>query len=282
VRLGRYIHERLPDAHIMFHDAGAIAYYGDTPVYDMLGLVTNHQAHVANHGPGSRFEFLESMPAEARPTHFAYYPGWMGQGEFFGEVLVRTPLRPAFHARRLIGDFDMQLIVANWDRAHTAERPTTIEPGWRVVDRVDVADIASEQAHRWNGALGRRRFADPTARWSLFHKDVQPTLLADGGRTIRARSERFETRVDPSKPIWVVMRTGGKPSYPFHEQITKPVEVVLHGADGAELSRALLPVPSGTFVEIAFDLRSARPDLTIVTRASGPYRVFHWFILQPE
>jgi len=40
----------------------------------MLGLVTNHQAGIANHGPGARFEFLESLPPEQRPTHFAYYP----------------------------------------------------------------------------------------------------------------------------------------------------------------------------------------------------------------
>nr|MDQ3300320.1 hypothetical protein [Myxococcota bacterium] len=60
VTLGRYVHKKLPDASLMFHDAGAVAYYGDTRVYDMLGLVTNYQAGIANHGPGSRFEFLES------------------------------------------------------------------------------------------------------------------------------------------------------------------------------------------------------------------------------
>jgi len=71
VTIGRYLHDKLPGASVMFHDAGAIAYYGDTRVYDMLGLVTNHQADIANNGPGSRFEFLESLPPEQRPTHFA-------------------------------------------------------------------------------------------------------------------------------------------------------------------------------------------------------------------
>ena len=65
VAVGRYVHRKLPDAHVMFHDAGAIAYYGDGRVYDMLGLVTNHQAGIANHGPGARFEFLESLPRGA-------------------------------------------------------------------------------------------------------------------------------------------------------------------------------------------------------------------------
>ena len=282
VTLGRYIRDHLPTAYVMFHDAGAIAYYGDTPVYDMLGLVTNNQAHVANNGPGSRFEFLESLPVESRPTHFAYYPGWMGQGEFFGDVLLRTPLGRAFHRRRLIGDYDMQLIVANWDRAHTAEQPLAIEPGWRVVDRIDIADVVSEDAHRWSGNLGRRRFGDPTARWSVFHKDEQGSrLLLDAGRTIRGGAERFTTTIDPTKPVRVVMRSGGKPSYPFHETIAKPNTIRLYGKDDRELASSLLPAPAGTFVEVAFELRPDAANLELRTKADGPYRVFHWFVLQP-
>ncbi|HEU4612163.1 MAG TPA: hypothetical protein VFS15_08800 [Kofleriaceae bacterium] len=282
VRIGHYIHDHLPDARIMFHDAGAVAYYGDRPVYDMLGLVTNHQANVANNGPGSRFEFLESLPPEDRPTHFAYYPGWMGQGEFFGDVVLRTPLGPPFHSRRLIGDYDMQLIVASWDHVHTAERPLEVQPGWNIVDRIDVADVASEAAHGWHGGMGRRRFGDPTARWSVFHKDQQPALLLDGGRTIRAGSERFRTHVDPAKPVRIVMRTGGKIAYPFHEAITAPVELVLRDANGVELGRATLPPPSGTFAEVTFEFRTSNRALEIVTQAARPYRVFHWFVLQPD
>jgi len=74
------------------HDAGAIAYYGDGRVYDMLGLITNHQAGIANNGPGARFEFLESLPPEQRFSHFAYYPGWLGTTELFGEVLLHLAM----------------------------------------------------------------------------------------------------------------------------------------------------------------------------------------------
>jgi hypothetical protein len=281
VKIGRYIRDRLPESRIMFHDAGAVAYYGDRPVYDMLGLVTNKQAHVANNGPGSRFEFLESLPPDDRPTHFAYYPGWMGQAEFFGEVIMKTPLRPGFHKRRIIGDYDMQLIVANWDHVGTGERPMSIESGWSVVDRIDVAHIASEKAHRWSGNMGRRGFGNPTARWSVFHRDDLPSLLLDGGRTIRGGTERFTTRIDPSKPVRVVMRTGAKQSYNFHEAITKPVELALQSG-GAQLAKATLPAPTGAFTEVSFDFKTDKRELEIVTRASGVYRVFHWFILQPN
>ena len=278
VTIGRYLHEHLPGAYVMFHDAGAIAYYGDTRVYDMLGLVTNHQARVANNGPGSRFEFLESLPVAERPTHFAYYPSWMGQSEFFGDVVLHTRVTAGFERRRMIGDYDMQLIAAKWDRVHTAEQPLTVEAGWNVVDRIDVADIASEDAHHWSGALGRRRFAEPSARWSIVHQDAE---RVDGGRTIRGGTESFTTTVDPTKPVRVVMRSGGDTAYPYNEHITEPVAITLLDQDGKELGRATLPAPTGTFVEVTFELPTAPHVLELHTKAAAPYRVFHWFILQP-
>ncbi|HEX7701534.1 MAG TPA: hypothetical protein VF403_12445, partial [Kofleriaceae bacterium] len=149
VTIGHYVHDKLPDANLMFHDAGAIAYYGDGRVYDMLGLVTNDQAGIANNGPGARFEFLESLPPERRPTHFAYYPGWLGTAEYFGATLLHTSLRPGLPTKRgrLVGESDMQVIAANWDHAHTGERPLNDHTGWAIVDRVDIADMASERAH---------------------------------------------------------------------------------------------------------------------------------------
>jgi hypothetical protein len=275
VTLGRYVHAKLPGASIMFHDAGAVAYYGDTRVYDMLGLVTNYQTGVANHGPGARFEFLESLPPEKRPTHFTYYPAWMGQSEFFGDVLLETPLGRKFHDRRVVGDANMQLIVARWYNVHTAERPLAEPPDWHVVDRVDIADLASEAAHAWHGALGRRNFDDRTAKWSVFHKEVDPThgLLLDGGRTIRGGGEQFTVDVDTTKPMRVVMRTGGRRDYPLNEAITTPQSITINGV------RAEVPAPDGRFSEIVVDVPASR---TITVHASAPYRVFHWFVLQPD
>jgi len=284
VAIGEYLHARLPDASVMFHDAGAIAYYGDGRIYDMLGLVTNHQAQIANNGPGARFELLESLPPEQRFTHFAYYPGWLGTTEFWGEVLLHTPLRPGFEPRRLAGDADMQVIVASWDHVGTGERPLNDHAGWAVVDRLDVADLASEAAHRWAGALGRRSVGDPTARWSVVGREAGAHgLVLDGGRTIRGGTERFAIAVDPARPVRLVLRTGGARSYPFHELIEHPVVLrILDDAD-RELARAPLPAPAadGAFAEVSFEL-PAGGSPALHTEASAPYRAFHWFALQPE
>jgi hypothetical protein len=284
VRIGQYVHDHLPDASIMFHDAGAIAYYGDGRVYDMLGLVTNHQADVANNGPGARFEFLESLPPERRPTHFAYYPSWMGQPDFFGEPVLHTFWHPAITKERLVGGEDMQLLTATWDHAGTGERPLNDHTGWALVDRVDIADLASERAHHWSGALGRRAFRDPTARWSFVERETASGLVIDGGRTIRGGHERFTIHIDPKKPTRIALRTGGKPDAPYQDIITKPVTLKLL-AGGKVLGTLTLAPPSGAFTELTFNLQPyalREPEVELHTDASGPYRVFHWFVLQPE
>ncbi|NVB84596.1 MAG: hypothetical protein HOV81_39845 [Kofleriaceae bacterium] len=284
VAIGKYIHRKLPDASIMFHDAGAIAYYGDGRVYDMLGLVTNYQAGIANNGPGSRFEFLESLPPEQRPTHFAYYPGWMGTHEFWGEVLLHTSLRRGIDSRRLAGDGDMQIIVADFDHVHTAERPFNDHTGWEVVDRVDIADIASERDHHWRGRMGRRRMGDPTARWSLTERSTTNGLAIDGGRTIREGGEHFTIHVDPAKPTRIVLRTGGQTSYGWHEAIKTPVEMTLYYKK-KKLGALTIAPPSGPFSELTFNVAPhAFPsgEVEIHSEAKGMYRVFHWFVLQPE
>jgi hypothetical protein len=283
VKIGHYLHDKLPDARVMFHDAGAIAYYGDGVVYDMLGLVTNHQAGIANNGPGARFEFLESLPIERRPTHFAYYPGWMGTPEFFGEALLHTSLRPGIERRRLVGEGDMQILVASWDHAGTGERPINDHSGWSIVDRVDIADLASERAHGWVGRMGRRKVGDPTARWSIVERSTANGLVIDGGRTIRAGGEQFTVHVDPAKPTRVVLRTGGQRSYGWHEAIDKPVTITLFTGK-KQLGQLTVAPPAGMFSELTFDLQAhALPaNAELRTEANGMYRVFHWFVLQPE
>ncbi|MEO8552045.1 MAG: hypothetical protein ABI678_18840 [Kofleriaceae bacterium] len=287
VTIGEYVHAKLPAARIMFHDAGAIAYYGDGEVYDMLGLVTNHQAEVANNGPGSRFEFLESLRPDERPTHFAYYPGWLGTADFFGEVLLHTGLRPGVGIKkRLVGEADMQVIATSWDRAHSGERPLNDHTGWAVVDRLDIAELASERAHHWHGAMGRRTFGMPTARWSVVESETLGAgLVIDGGRTIREHAgERFAVALDPDKPTRIVIRTGGKVQYGFHETITKPITLKLF-VGPKELGHLTVAPPAGQFSELSFNLPQRAfhtRSVELRTETSAPYRVFHWFVLQPE
>jgi hypothetical protein len=77
------------------------------------------------------------------------------------------------------------------------------------------------------------------------------------------------------------MRTGGPPNQPYHETIAGPVPVELTADDGTSFPAKTLPALNGTFLEVVFDL-PAGVTPTVHTRAASPYRVFHWFVLQPE
>jgi hypothetical protein len=283
VAVGEYLHRKLPAARVVVHDAGAIAYYFDGEIYDLVGLVSHEPLGVVNHGPGARFELLERL-AEARFTHFAVYPGWLGTTEFYGEDLYHTPLRPRFQPRRLAGDVDLQVIAANWDHAGSGERPLHDHSGWAIVDRIDIADLESEAAHGWTGALGARSVGDPTARWSFVAREAGAHgLVLDGGRTIRGGSERFTVAIDPARPVRLVLRTGGAPSAPAQEPIARAVVLRILDDAGRELARASVPPPppDGGFAEVAFTLPIGAPAV-LHAAADGPYRAFHWFVLQPE
>jgi len=178
----------------------------------------------------------------------------------------------------------MQVIVATWDHVGTGERPLTDHAGWAIVDRIDVADLASEAAHHWAGALGRRTIGDPTARWSVVGREAGAHgLILDGGRTIRGGTERFTIAIDPARPVRLVLRTGGARSYPFHESIEHPVGLRILDDAGREVARATLPAPTadGAFAEVSFALPAGTSPV-VRTEASAPYRAFHWFVLQPE
>ncbi|HEY5950870.1 MAG TPA: hypothetical protein VIV40_35500, partial [Kofleriaceae bacterium] len=207
-----------------------------------------------------------------------------GTPEFFGESLMHTYLRPGIEGRRLVGEGDMQVLVANWDHVGTGERPLNDHTGWAVVDRVDIADIASERAHNWVGRMGRRRFGDPTARWSIVERETTNGLVVDGGRTIRAGGEHFTVHVNPAKPSRVVLRTGGQKSYGWHEAIDKPVTIALL-VGKKQLGQLTIAPPAGQFSELTFNVPPhafASGEAELHTEANGMYRVFHWFVLQPD
>ncbi len=252
-RIGEYVRDKLPGARVMADEPGAIAYYADTRVDDFR--------EVAGQGPGARFEYLESLPADRRPDLFAVVPARMGIADFFGEVLVYG---------------DIELIRASWDHVGTGERPVNDHTGWSIVDRVDVADLASERAHAWSSRA---------ASGTLVEREVGGQgLVIDGGRTIYD-GETFTIALDPQKAARVVIRTGGQPGYlQHHELIAKPIELRLL-AGKRELGKLTVAPPAGVFSELAFVLppRTLRErEVELRTSATGPYRVFHWFVLQPE
>ena len=291
VKIGHFIRDGLPpDAHVAFHDAGAIAYYGNGRVTDILGLVTNRYARHANAGPGTRFENLEHIDPNQRPTHFAYYRGWLGTMAVFDKTVLRTPLRRSTYSGkpRLVGGGNMEVMKARWDAMGSGHEPCDAQPGWKVVDRVDIADRRSEAAHDYRADLGKRRYRDPTAKWS----DARTApcgarrSITDGGRVQRGPGgERFRVSVDPDRPVRLIVRTGGTdhpksktskvgPTVSVAVDGVKVGDIVVSGTS-QRLRDDVLEIPASSFSR-------ERVEIEMSVKPHRPYRSFQYFVLQPE
>ena len=81
-----------------------------------------------------------------------------------------------------------------------------------------------------------------------------------------------------------MIRTGGQKSYPWHEAIDRPIDLQLFAGDKLLGKLAVAP-PAGVFSELTFNVPArtfAEREIELHTEANGTYRVFHWFVLQPE
>ena len=294
VRIGKWIDGNLPaDARIALHDVGAVGYFAHRKLIDVIGLVTNHQAEICHQGPGSRFEWLERLPPDRRPTHFVYYGGWLlaGSRDLYGKTLMEAKLLPPI-APQLVGGSVMQVMEADLSLLGSGEAPLEVPAGWKIVDTVDVADVESEHEHHYSADLGPRFFGALSDQWSCYYSATQPTgdgqfrRMADGCRMIRAGGEDFVVHVDPKKPMRLVVRTGAPVDYKAAPIGRAAKELLVERTDThAALGTITLPAPSDafaeSFVELAADA-TRPPALPLGVRpVDGRVRTFHYWVLQP-
>jgi hypothetical protein len=268
----RWLRETTPPGAIVgLNDAGAIPYYSRRRAYDIIGLVTQGNAEAFAAGPGSVYERIESLPEGERPTIYAIYP--FGSGLYASDLGFLTPVRVfglqrntiAGSANKIIYTPDNSLLGAGDE---PGERPAGVGD-WRVVDRLDVADLESEDRH----AYRLRQIevgVSPIQVLRAGQYAGRGQRMIDGGRT--NYGERFTLRAEPGKPFVVLMRTisGGA-----------PVDVTGDGAAG----RVELP-SSGGWRDIVI-ARGAATDETIEldlrsADAASMFSSFSYWLLQPE
>lgn len=271
VKLARYLQDRVPTAVVLAVEPGAFAFYGATVVPASRAVVDG--------GQGVVFEWLERVahdPSAARPTHVAYYASWSGIGELVDPMLTDGFLGPAYASETTIRpEKQMVLAAVNWDHIATGEQPLTARDGMTMIDRVDIADVASERAHGWSSHDAVGSF--------VAREASQHGLVIDGGRTIGARhpGESFTIARTPGKLAKLVMRSGGAPNLPGEERIRAPVELRIV-VDGAAVGTRAVAAPSGSFVEVEIALPPAGGSTShIEVTATSTYRSFHYFILEP-
>ncbi|HEU5073703.1 MAG TPA: hypothetical protein VFU02_06010, partial [Polyangiaceae bacterium] len=184
VSLGRWASRHLPkDAIIGVNDTGAIAYFSGRRTFDIVGLTTPHEAKHWVAGAGSRFEHYEQLPRGALPTHFIVYPEWFALDPLLGDYLTERHVNAS-----ILGGTTMVARVADYSLLNSAQRPVLVDVrGRRSIDRLDVADLASERSHDYQlfGAVQSENALHRHGGW------------ADGGRA-RRTLERFRFEVEPA------------------------------------------------------------------------------------
>jgi hypothetical protein len=202
--LGRWARDALPaNAVVGVNDTGAIAYFAERRVFDIVGLTTAGEARYWVAGAGSRFEHYERLDPANRPTHFIVYPEWLALSNLLGPSLTERYVPDA----SILGGTTMVAHEASWSTLGSGAEPeNTAELGQRL-DELDVADLESEADHRYELFWG-------TQVDNIVHESLDGRV--DGARA-RRTLDRFELSLDPGATL--VARLGGE------EAITVAVRV---------------------------------------------------------
>ena len=206
VEMARFIDAELPsDARIAVNDAGALRYFSRRQTIDLVGLTTAGNSAPWRHGSGSLFERLEAMPPDQRPQYFAIFPNWFN----FPEGIFLQPLHRIRVFEPSIIDAEKVLYQANWAASLSGEairNRTLLEEGWRVVDKVDVADLESERRHGYQSTVWVPGNGEANLLLALSAADDPQAVYIDGGRTVTG-GERMEVVLNAGQPATVIMRT---------------------------------------------------------------------------
>jgi len=274
VALGHWAKENLPeDARIGVNDTGAIAYFGDKKTFDIVGLTSPSEAKYWVAGQGSRFEHYERLKAtapEKLPTHFIVYTNWMDPRTNDTERGCNVVLGRYLHEatvggdeRWILGGASMEAHVADYAMLGTGERPWT-KMG-EIVDSVDVADLESEAAHRYDLLGAHPHYEIVHVAWSPEGEPV-----ADGGRTGRT-SEKFVVKLAPGRAARGVVRIDRGASHRVDLRANgKPIGGIdLYGAD---------------WHEVAFDIpaESASAETTLELTGDAWFTTYHYWFEETE
>ncbi|HKE00032.1 MAG TPA: hypothetical protein VKE69_03420 [Planctomycetota bacterium] len=268
-RIGHWIADHVPAGErVALNDAGAITYYGERPILDMVGLVTHGWAGVHHSVSAATFEHLVALPDRERPKVLAIYDSWfqeLAASRFGGKVVFEAKL----DHNRANADAIAVVREPSWPTAEERERArSTIAapPGMAVVDEIEIADLRSEASHD-HAILG---ISTPRLR-DLAREPDRPTFL-DGGR-MHLVGESMRAHVRPGSALRIVARVDG--------ELGCNVAIRVDGKDAGFLRAA---PEAGRWLEPYLDVPAelVRSSAVVVEArtAGGLFATFRWWFLQ--
>ncbi|MBD3265703.1 hypothetical protein GF373_03465 [bacterium] len=278
IQTAEWMGRNLPShSHVAINDAGAIAYYGDFPILDLVGLVSNQTTIAYRLGEGGLYEKLEDLPSPQHPRYAAVFPSWFEElakkYDIFHEPLAvfHDPFNPMFEKR---------IYHVNWDYAGMEDRPreATLQQNWVVKDSLDVASRESETSHQyqWENRDGsfpkipvpfRRNFGyhdEIDKRWPGIENEQEELIplmkeqgilknydIVDAGRRVTKEESFILYNLTPHREAYLIMRTcDGVGEY---ETFTYRMQVL---ADGIYLGDWTVSETPWNWVESVFTIPS--------------------------
>lgn len=215
IMLGKWIDKTLPeDAIIALNDLGALKYFGNRYVIDLLGLGTKGMARSWVNGAGSVYEYLENLETKHYPQYFIIYPNWFvfdRLGMLEEEIAQFRLLQPTIAG----SGAPMVVYKIDWGLAHSGDEVQlphilTQLKGYKLVDKVDVADVEDELKHHykfWESEPGMyygMNYQDQALK--LRYLEEPTKVIIDAGRMITG-GERMTIKTEPGKDLKIIKRT---------------------------------------------------------------------------
>lgn len=264
-------------APVAINDAGYLAYTTQLPVFDLVGLVTNSVAPYSLPDARSEhlFEYLENRKAQGLtlPGYFAGYTAWFGPLNDLGVFVYEDQV--VLLAPAVAGDPVLTLARTDWSLLGSGHTCPKEEPGWGVVDRLDVADFDSERLHRYRLYPAPPHL--PVQRQLLARAEPDGKTSADAGRVV-VGEETFTLHGLPGRPARLVLRTLWQPGGARQTEINGALGerwVPVRGERASEWNYLVLDLPAQG--------GNASFHVRILSEPGAlPCPVFHYWLLAPQ
>ena len=237
VSVGAWVSGNLPPGvSVAVKDVGAVAYFGEHHVVDLIGLGTNGLAEPSNNGIGSLYEALRHLPASQRPAYFATYDTGPGpsmaqlrqvgvlEDEPLQQFKVQTPLDLSGNV--IVPFREIDVYRADWSLAGSGDVQQV--PG-ELRDYVNVGDLTSEGQHGYEPEMAQ--------------VNMQPVSIVtrvgdvvDSGRTILGGEVFTARNLTPGRALTLTARTS-------MDEVVPDMEVLVDGRAAGTWVRT--PEPGG-------------------------------------
>ncbi|MCD2188443.1 hypothetical protein LN037_14945 [Actinomycetospora sp. SF1] len=296
-----------PDAVVAVNDVGAVAWFSDRRVVDLVGLTTPGFARPALEGSGAMYEQLAHLPPDQRPTYFSIFDetelvpvGDLPKARILGaEPLTSFDLKSP---ERDAGPFGgicqtaggcpvISVWRADWSHVGNGDAPDYPVPG-RIVDRVDVGDPADEAAH---GYGVDRALVGVDDRTEVRNQDAAGRVVVDSGRHV-VGGEHFTLRgLTPGRPVTLTARVDAREPVADRNTGAGVVAVAANGRGLGtwEFGTTVPGLPPGaehSWAQSSFTIPAeavTAPDLTVTLGPRQPflapypdYRAFSYWAVQ--